>query len=341
MAFNQGGSNIGKDLTHLLVIAVLIVVLLVVLTKFQWVHCSLIPGWCKIYCDVIVRSHAQVALIYGPVGDGIGNPIGDESTTAGSFENEIRSLRPDIALMPIGKEDLSAGLLKRYDTIILERAKNVSSRQVQVLLDYLEKGGTLVMVGDSATQQYADPYDILLAERDNQTYYERLERELTARNEKWDSAYAKRSIREFQKTDTFDLLNNSGKTRKGFGKLTAVVAAAYNRTVVRPYFVNLTIAIPDHLVARGLMKKLAETKIREYAIVEADPASTEIIAYIEDNGKRYPAIIETRYSGKVLYFAYPPERTNSATLFTNSWDYIAACSQASFTPTRSDSDEEA
>ncbi|MBI2445865.1 hypothetical protein HYV43_05755 [Candidatus Micrarchaeota archaeon] len=329
-------SNIGKDLTHLVVLAVLVVVLLVVLTKFQWVHCSVIPGWCNVYCNVITRSHAQVGLIYGPPGDGMGNPVADDLEARGSFENEIRALRPDIALLPISKDDLSAGLLKRYDVIILERARSLSSRQIKVLIDFVEKGGTLVFVGDSATSQYVDPYDLLLAQQENQTYYERLQRELNARNLTWDSNYANRSIEEYKKTDTYDTIQNYSKVKRGFRKLVAVTAAEYNRTITRGYFVNLSIALPDHLVAKGLLKKLTDTQIREYAIVSVDPASTDIIAYIEDGKNRYPGIIETRYAGKVIYFAYPPERTNSATLLANTWDYIAQCSQDAFPPSRNE-----
>ncbi len=330
-------SNIGKDITHLVVLAVLVVVLLVVLTKFQWVHCSMIPGWCNVYCDVITRSHAQVALIYGPPGSGIGNPVADDLETRGNLENEIRALRPDIALLPISVDDLSAGLLKRYDVVILERARNMSSRQVKVLIDFVERGGTLVFVGDSATYQYVDAYDLLLAQQENQTYYDKLQRILDARNVSWNSDYAKRSIEEYKKTDTYDTIVNYSKIRTGFRKLVAVTASQYSRTVIRPgYFVNLSIALPDHLVAKGLLKKLTDTQIREYAIVQADPSSTDIIAYIEDGQNRYPAIVETRYAGKVLYFAFPPERGNSATLLANTWDYIAACSQDEFPPSRVD-----
>ena len=329
-------SNIGKDITHLVVLAVLVVVLLVVATKFQWVHCSMIPGWCNVYCDVITRSHAQVALIHGPPGDGIGNPVADDLETRGNLENEIRALRPDIALLSISVDDLSAGLLKRYDVVILERAKRMSSRQITVLTDFVARGGTLVFVGDSATEQYVDPYDLLLAQQERDEYYEDLEHELERRNETWDSAYANRSVKEFRKTETYDLLNQSDKVRTGFRKLVAVTAAEYNRTISRNYFVNLSIALPDHLVAKGLLKKLTDTQIRQYAIVEVDPASTDVIAYVEDGNKRYPGIVETRYAGKVLYFAFPPERGNSATLLANTWDYIAACSQDEFPPSRVD-----
>ncbi len=329
-------SNLGKDITHLVVLAVLVVVLLVVLTKFQWIHCSIIPGWCNVYCNVITRSHAQVALIYGPPGDGIGNPVADDLETRGSFENEIRSLRPDIALLPISKDDLSVGLLKRYDVVILERARTLSSRQITTLVDFVQRGGTLVFVGDSATAQYVDPYDLLLAQQENQSYYERLENELNKRNETWSSGYANRSLEAFKKTDTYDTRQNYSKFKYGFRKLVAVTAAEYNRTVVRPYFLNLSIALPDSLIAKGLQKKLTDTQIREYAIVQADPASTDIIAYIEDGKNRYPAILETRFAGKVIYFAYPPERTNSATLLANTWDYIAQCSQDAFPPSRNE-----
>ncbi|MBI5036333.1 hypothetical protein HZC09_03230 [Candidatus Micrarchaeota archaeon] len=303
-----------KEIPHLLVLAVLIIVLLVALTKFQWVHCTAIPGWCNIYCDQIIRSHTQVALIYDDYG------IGNERILEGS----IREARPNIVLTPFQLKDLSSGLLKRYDLVILTRAKNVTSRQTQVLFDYLNSGGSLVLVGDSATEHTYDMYDILLATQANQSFYDRLARELWARNMTWTSAYANQSISEWKKTEQYDMLVNSSLVRTGFRKLTRVVGAAYNKTIERRYFVNLSIAHPYHLITKGLMKEF-QTQAREYAIVYPDPASTEILAFIEDNGERYPGIIETRYSGRVIYFSFPPEFVNSNTLFTNVWDYLVPC----------------
>lgn len=334
-------SNFGRDLTHLVVLAVLVVVLLVVLTKFQWVHCSQIPGWCNIYCDVIVRSHSQVAILYGPEGDGIGNPYIDPDHP-GSLEEKIRSLRPDIALVPIPVADLSQGLLRRYDVIILERAKTLTSLQTRVLSDYLERGGTLVMVGDSATVHTIDPYDVLTAETENASFYRELSRQLVIRNQSWDSQYAKDSLKAFQETEWFDILNDSSRVRTGFRLLKAAVAADYNRTVYRSrgHYSNLTIVRPDHLVSKGLVHTLTNTFIQEYAIVRADPSSADVLAFLEDGSQRYPGIIETRFAGKVIYFAFPPEDVNSNTLITNLWDYIAACSGTPFAPDRSAAEAE-
>lgn len=303
-----------KEIPHLLVLAVLIIVLLVVLTKFQWIHCTLIPGWCSLYCDQIIRSHPQVALIYDDYG------IGD----AQILENSIREVRPNIVLTPFQLKDLSSGLLKRYDLVILTRAKNVTSRQTQVLFDYLNAGGSLVLVGDSATEHTYDMYDILLATQANQSFYDRLTRDLWSRNMTWTSAYANQSISDWKKTEQYDMLVNSSLVRTGFRKLTRVVGAAYNKTIERRYFVNLSIAHPYHMITKGLMKEF-QTQAREYAIVYPDPASTEILAFVVDKDERYPGIIETRYSGRVIYFAFPPEFINSNTLFTNVWDYLVPC----------------
>lgn len=308
-------SNIGKDLPHLIVLAVLVVVLLVVLTKFQWIHCSAIPGWCNIYCNQIIRSNPQVALLYGD--EGIGDPQ--------LLENAIRRVRPNIVLAPIRTEDLSSGLLKRFDLVIMTHAKNISSRQTTVLFDYLQKGGSMILVGDSATSHYYDPYDVLLAERANQTFYDRLDRELALRNLTYSSSFANLSIRNWRKGEDYDILVNRTVTRTGFRKLTAAVAAAYNRTVSRRgTFINLSIANYDHLIGRGLVKEFT-TEAREYAIVHPDPASTDILAFIKEGTNRYPGIMETRFAGRVLYFAFPPEYTASPTLFQNVWDYLTPC----------------
>ena len=173
-------SNITKEIPHLIVMAVLVVVLLVVLTKFQWIHCSAIPGWCNIYCNQIIRSNTQAALIYGD--SGIGDPE--------AMENMVRRVRPNIVLAPVPLQDLSSGLLKRFDLVILTHARDISSRQSTVLFDFLNRGGSLIMVGDSATRHHYDPYDLLIAQRNNQSFYDRLERELMARNLTWNSSYA-------------------------------------------------------------------------------------------------------------------------------------------------------
>jgi hypothetical protein len=314
--------NVGRDLAHLVVLAVLVLVLLVVLTKFQWIHCSQVPGWCNVYCNVITRSHTQVAMLFGPQGDGIGNPTG-----IGSLENKIRAIRPDLAFVPLPVVDLGAGVLKRFDVVILERAKTLTSLQVKVLLDYVKGGGTLVVVGDSATVHTIDPFDVLQAERERDLFLQRLQGELVKRNESTDSQYFNSSIEAWKKTSAYDILNSSNTTRYGFRQMVDVLAAEYNRTIVKPRgdYTNLTIARPDHLVSKGLLYTLNNTQIQEYAVVQADPSRADILAFIQDGSARYPGIFETRFAGKVIYFAFPPEYVNSNTLLANTFDYIAAC----------------
>ncbi len=314
--------NFGRDLAHIVVLAVLVLVLLVVLTKFQWIHCSQVPGWCNIYCNTITRSHTQVAMLFGPEGDGIGNPTG-----LGSLEDKIRGIRPDLAFVPLPVQNLGAGVLKRFDVVILERAKTLTSIQVQVLLDYVKAGGTLVMVGDSGTVQTIDPFDLLSAQREEALFIQRLNDALVVRNESSASAYYNRSIEAWKKTDWFEILNSSNTTRYGFRQLVYLTALEYNRTQVnaRGDFANLTIARPDHLVSKGLLYTLNNTQIQEYAVVQANRSRADILAFIQDGANRYPGIIENRFGGKVLYFAFPPENVNSNTLLANTFDYIAAC----------------
>jgi len=65
MPLPTGKTSLMSQVVHLLVLALMLVALLVLLTKFNWVHCSQVPGnWCDIYCNTIMRSHSRIALLY-------------------------------------------------------------------------------------------------------------------------------------------------------------------------------------------------------------------------------------------------------------------------------------
>jgi len=148
---HDAASDLARELPHVIVLVVLVLVLLVVVTKFNWVHCSQIPGnWCEVYCNVVMRTHSRVALVYGD--DGIGDPT--------ALENMIRRVRPYTYLEPVRLSDASYGMLKGYDLVILEHARSVSYKESRALREYLNKGGMMVWVGDSASRHYYDQIDI-------------------------------------------------------------------------------------------------------------------------------------------------------------------------------------
>ena len=311
-------SNWKTEIPNLIVLALLIVVLLVVLTKFQWVHCSQIPGWCGIYCDTIMRSHSRVAMIYGEDGTG----------SAAALENVIREYRPQTYIEPLSADMLSTNALKNYDLIIMEHMRTLSSRQSQAIMNYVNRGGTLVWVGDAASAHYYDPYDLQYAFTQNETFYAELEADLVKRNlnETLNSTYAQSRISAFEKTPYAVILANKDNLTIGFSNMSVVIAARYVKTEPLPKNSNLSIISRDHMLVRGLNPNIAMPVVN-FTIVNINPAApVELIASVKTPDKKtYPAIFETRYAGRIIYFAFPLENLQSITLLTNLLDYLVPC----------------
>ncbi len=309
-----------KELPHLIVLIVLVLVLLVVVTKFNWVHCSQIPGnWCDIYCNVVMRSHSRVALLYGD--DGIGDPT--------TLENIIRRVRPFTYLEPVRLKDASYGMLKGYDLIILEHARSVSYKESRALREYLNTGGMMIWVGDSASRHYYDQIDVadVIARTSDETFNE--------------SGFSKAELQKALDHDmTIDEIDNftqklvekgffgedARKRPSGFGPLQDVLFAKYVDVVnVTPgKKVTMKIVNRDNMMGRGLFYEFEITPIR-FADVKENAAWVDKVTQISYDGKEYAGIYETRYSGRVIYSSIPLEDLNSTTLLTNIFDYLVPC----------------
>ena len=325
-----GGSFLEKELPHLIILVILVVVLLVVLTKFQWVHCSQIPGnWCEIYCTQIIRSHSRVALISG--NEGIGVPR--------ELQNEIKRVRPYTYLEPFPESSLSAGLLKNYDLIVLERMQRITFKQSQAIRDYVNRGGSVIWIGDAASKYYVDQIDAaeevrrIMDELEKKGVFEQL---LAGKGvitksvglikasdipENSTLEDVKKIVEEKYAVDSVDNLVN--KT-KGFGPLSDIIGAKYVETKTVNKTLELQIITYDHLITKGLLGRF-DFNPGQYVVVSENPARVTKLASIKDGENEYPAILETRYSGKVIYVAYPLEKTNSSTLVNNLFDYLITC----------------
>ncbi len=152
-----------KALPQVILLVILVLALLVVLTKFSWVHCSQVPGvdWCSTYCTYIENGKSRVAVVSGS--DGLGDPD--------LLNAKLSHLRGFTLVEPVKGQELSAGILKKYDLIIVEHFRTASTRQVDAVRGYLSSGGTVVWVGDAFSNQYVDDYDLLLARQKNESYY--------------------------------------------------------------------------------------------------------------------------------------------------------------------------
>jgi len=300
-----------RELPHVLVLIILILVLLVVLTKFQVVHCSQIPGnWCEIYCTQIMRSKSTVALISGD--EGIGDPR--------SLKNLLEKTRVYTPVTPIQASALTQGTLKNFDLVIIERAKRMSTLQVRAIEDFVNRGGTLILIGDAASEQYVDRYDLLWAAGQNTSFYQDLVlRGVTPESQEWKDAW-----KSVEYSEWYDYLLRANTTRIGFGRLSSVVAAEFDRTENVSGNVTLDGVFLNHMVYRGIVGEYP-IDINNFAVVTMNPSAVTLIAMLNKDGKDYPAIFETKYAGRILYFAFPLEAANSSTLVTNVVDYLIPC----------------
>ncbi|MFH1779736.1 MAG: hypothetical protein ABH803_01155 [Candidatus Micrarchaeota archaeon] len=300
-----------KEIPNVLIIVVLLLVLLVVLTKFNWVHCSQVPGnWCKIYCDYVEQSHGKIALVYGD------NGLGDEQ----AFYQMMRSFRPNTYVERFHLNHTTSGLLNGFNAVVLMHAKEISSRQVQMIKDYVNRGGVLIVVGDSASSHYVDDFDLITARQKNASFFEQLLIEnITDGTPEYTDA-----IRQAKQTSWYRLLYNQSYV-SGFDALEDVFSAKFVSVKNSPGIIEMRGVLRDNYVWNGLSANIS-FQTPAFALITPDSARVTEIALIKLNDNEfYPAIFESRYVGKIIYFAVPLEDIGSPALVNNLFDYLVVC----------------
>lgn len=280
-----------SELPHVIVLALLLVVLLFVVTKFKWVHCSQIPQWCNIYCTATGSS--RVAIVTGENDPGIGS--GDQ------LERLLNQNRIHTLVTRLSTSDLSTGLLEDYELVVLTQAKNISLRQALSIKAYLDKGGSLLWEGDALGNNYTiTDEDKFLLEAENQSRPGTYE------------AYLR-------------LLNRS--SGYGFGFLGEVLGIRYVATRQTDSYFNGTVrfrSVKDHLVTSGIKNFELLYPVAFAQVIEDSRAVTKI-AVIGSPGREVPMLLERKFGGRVMYSAIPIEYIDSKTLLLNIFDYLVTC----------------
>lgn len=150
------------------ILIAMIFVLLFLLTFTGVIGCSEIPiageAWCDIYWTIktYTTGGPRVLIVYGD--SGLGNPTGFNN---GSLEElladpNLLSVHADIQHI----DNVSYGVLENYDIVIVDRAKEIETKQLRAFIDYATNptGGVLVWTGDAGTQ--LGPNDHLVYTKD-------------------------------------------------------------------------------------------------------------------------------------------------------------------------------
>ncbi|MEK6954779.1 MAG: hypothetical protein AABX01_07235 [Candidatus Micrarchaeota archaeon] len=278
-----------KEIPHIIVLAILVFILLFVVTKFKWVHCSQVPGdWCSIYCKM--SGNSRVAIVHGEGG------LGD----ADELSRMITRNRIYTYVEPLPMSRLSLGVLKGYELVIVEGAKRISPLQINALRDYASSGGSLLWVADSGTEHYLTSND----------YQDALNRNDT------DPGYYERLVKKINQT-------------KGFGDSLSQILQVNWKKNDSGKQLTLSITQKDHLIARGLRPEfpIDATEFSIVNRNSASGDAIAFIYGTKECTKDAPcdAVIANRYAGPVAYVAFPLEQSASKTLVTNMMDYLVTC----------------
>ncbi len=132
--------ELSRDLPHIIALAVLLFALLLVLTRVGLVGCSTLgASYCSIYYGIF--GAPKVMLVYDPDGYGMGDPL-----ALSRYMEDVKRIN----VREVTVDQLSAGMLDKYDVVIVEHARDIPTEKMRYFYDYVISGtGRLVWVGDS------------------------------------------------------------------------------------------------------------------------------------------------------------------------------------------------
>lgn len=143
-----------NDSFHVLTVIILVALILGILTWSGTVRCSSIPGWCPIYYFVV--GEPNILIVYGD--QGLGDPflLQKAIQTPGHLAKRAEMIHI---------KNISPGFLKNYKLVIVDRAKKMSTKQMNLFIEYAAAGGKLVWIGDAGTESEEGDQLLLESER--------------------------------------------------------------------------------------------------------------------------------------------------------------------------------
>jgi hypothetical protein len=131
-----------KDLYHVGVAIVMVLLILGLATWSGILTCRDIPGWCDVYYGI--KGPPKTLIVFGAEG------LGDPDLLATALRNPDYAAATNISRQEL--DYISAGNLKQYDLVIVTRARQMSTDQLKSFMEFVDGGGRLVWTGDAGTQ---------------------------------------------------------------------------------------------------------------------------------------------------------------------------------------------
>jgi hypothetical protein len=263
------------------------------------------PGWCDLYYEVMraeTGGQPQVLILYGQSGMGNPNLLEQELTRPTGVRARVTSIEIDRA---------TAGLLEKYDLVIVERAKEMSSQQIKMIVDYVNRGGRLIWTGDAGTRPKQKPGETKKEAEKREFLLEFEDPQGDSNSEKPVNPWARKFEGKIVRLDEILSAKYLGnycdpriETEDGLKSICTGPDA--------PFIGNMRkIALQNKLI-----NELREGKVYgDMAIVQvaAESLTTLQIMDVETMGpvtglgtqQSLPLIIQSGFGGKVIYYAMP------------------------------------
>ena len=283
-------------LFRVLGLIILLGILLFMITKFNYISCNDVPGWCPVYCTFAGRD--RIAVIYSSNGSGDYNAL-QSMLTGQSGTDVYKTLYSQIyrnKALSLDYFDLkgsSATLLSKYNLLIFTHVDQVSPSELNDITTYVSKGGKIIVTGNSLV-------NVQLTQSDLDA--------LAVKNKSLAGSYEK-ALKSSMKITPFGTIGTLG----GFSYIEEVNNSA-----------DFVISDPSYVPLRGFQNTI--TGVPGYVKVSAN-SGLNIPAFMGTGDTRDPAIIESKIGGaRIIYVAFPLENFPSQVLALNMIDYYAPCS---------------
>jgi len=292
------------DVPKILVLVGLLLILLVLLTKFRWIHCSQVlkigplnlpTNWCDVYCTYLNGPASKMAIVYGDEG------IGDPDALSRRIQVErMDQDKPFTVPVMLRIEDFAYESIKGYDVVFFERSRKITPAQASAVKKYIASGGTIVWIGDVGVEYYYQQIDIdqaLALNASEPGYYELFMQDL-----------------------------NTTNAMGGFGPMAAYLGVKYVSTMNATTNMSMVRVATNNLMIADLVDEMAFDSETPYAKVTFNPSGASQVTKLKIGSASVPGIVEVKNPRvSAVYVAFPLEESPSKGLINNILDYLVLC----------------
>lgn len=297
-----------KEAKNVVILIVLVFVLLFMVTFTGIMRCSDLPlmgeGWCNVYWGIkgFATGGPKVLIVYGE--SGLGNPIGIGN---GSLEE----LLADPQILGVHADTLhidhaNFGNIRGYDIVIVDRAKEIETKQLRAFIDYATQptGGILVWTGDAGTKLGPDDHYLYTQEKDPETDVNRIIGPWARREDdlmiSFDELLGVRTV-DTEKATFCEL--TSCPTNRPFLAGTLITEPSGNHRLIR----GISRALPLYIFNGedfGVVETISGSSTTEVLSLDF---GGEIDAVGRDLNRSVPMIVTSGVGERIVYYALPPE----------------------------------